>query len=102
MGCVDSTLQNIEVLPIPNADFVFADRCEGSPVFFVDSSSLDSGILIAYNWSFGSQGTSLIQNPSFTFDSAGTYNVSLIVTSSIFCRDTLSVPMTVNPLPTGV
>ena len=99
LGCVDSTLQSIEVLPIPNADFVFGDRCEGSPVFFVDSSTLDSGTLIAYNWSFGGQGSSLLQNPSFTFDSAGTYNVSLIATSSLFCRDTFSVPITVNSLP---
>ena len=96
LGCTDSALQTIEVLPIPNADFVFGDRCEGSPVFFVDSSSLDSGTIIAYNWSFGSQGSSLVQNPNFTFDSSGTYNVSLIVTSSLFCRDTFSVPMTVN------
>ena len=101
LGCTDSALQTIEVLPT-ECRFVFGDRCEGSSVFFVDSSSLDSGTLIAYNWSFGSQGSSLVQNPNFTFNSAGTYNVSLIVTSSLFCRDTLSIPMTVNPLPTVV
>ncbi|HLF45271.1 MAG TPA: PKD domain-containing protein [Chitinophagaceae bacterium] len=40
---------------------------------------------LTYAWNFGDGGTSNVQNPSHTFNSAGSYNVTLNVTSSLGC-----------------
>jgi PKD repeat protein len=35
--------------------------------------------IVSWNWTFGDGGTSTVQNPSHTYNNAGTYNVSLTV-----------------------
>lgn len=88
--------------PDPNAeqldaDFDWAgDVCEGPPLVAVSASVAEGeaplavdfsctvddfgGRVIAYEWDFGGEGTSALANPSFTFDSPGTYDVVLTVT----------------------
>jgi PKD repeat protein len=62
-----------------------------------------SGIT-GWNWNFGDplslfNNTSDVQNPDHIFTGPGTYNVQLIVTSYNGCRDTITKPVIVNPLP---
>jgi PKD repeat protein len=47
----------------------FLDRSSGSPT--------------SWEWDFGDGGTSMAQNPSYTYQSPGTYTVSLTVTNDI-------------------
>ncbi len=50
----------------------------------------------SYNWSFGDGvGTSLLQNPTYTYSTAGAYDVTLIVTDSTGASDTLIKPFIV-------
>jgi len=53
------------------------------PAGFYDGSIPGpSGPITAWEWTFGDGGTSTDQNPSHTYDSAGTYSVSLKVTGT--------------------
>lgn len=64
------------------------NRCRAPfPVNFTNNST-GPGTL-SYYWTFGDGGTSTAQNPSHTYTAPGAYNVSLAVTSSNGCTDTL-------------
>lgn len=88
-GC-DSTLVKPNYVriadPVANfgADNTFAP-CPPLLVNFADSSSDALG----YNWTFGDGASSTLQTPSHLYVAPGTYDVQLIVTSALGCRDTL-------------
>jgi PKD repeat protein len=68
----------------PVANFT-ADPVSGPfplTVNFTDSSTTPAGSITAWAWDFGDGGTSTEQNPSHTYDAAGTYTVTLTVTGT--------------------
>ncbi|HTB05991.1 MAG TPA: PKD domain-containing protein [Bacteroidia bacterium] len=99
-GCVDSTTVNVVVNPPPTANFTATTVCQGVATTFTDGST---GGAATWNWSFGdpANGTSNIENPTYTYASAGTYTVKLVVATAGGCKDSTTVPVTVNPNPTG-
>jgi PKD repeat protein len=68
--------------PPPVADFAWdpPSICTNEPVSFFDAST--SSLPVTWAWNFGGLGTSTLQNPTFTFASAGTHSVSLQVTNA--------------------
>lgn len=67
----------------PTADFTFSTS--GLTVQFTDESSdIDEGGSIAsWSWNFGDDiGTSILQNPTYTYNTGGTYSVTLTVTDN--------------------
>ncbi|SVE63465.1 uncharacterized protein METZ01_LOCUS516319, partial [marine metagenome] len=52
-------------------------------VQFYDESTSDNGEIIAWEWGFGDGDTSTNQNPTHTYETAGTYTVSLTVTDEV-------------------
>ncbi len=63
------------------ADFSASDStfCQGTSVTFTD---LSTGTPTSWAWDFGDGNTSSLQNPTHTYASVGTYDVSLTVTTS--------------------
>lgn len=61
------------------------------------------GTVTSYLWNFGDGGISTLQNPSYTYITQGVYSVSLIVTTSLGCTDTLTLASAVKAgtLPTA-
>lgn len=103
-GCSDTISQIVNVQPSPLANFSATQVCFGSTTFFNDSSTISSGTITGWNWNFGDplsvpNNTSSLQNPSHIFTSAGTFTVTLIITSNSGCTDTIAIPVTVNALP---
>ncbi len=92
----DSMQVNITAPPI--ASFFAADVCLNSVTNFADQSS---GSPVSWNWNFGSGNSNTTQNPQFTFDSSGTYIVSLIVMAANGCSDTAAQSVLVIPAPTA-
>ena len=89
--------------PTPNANFntgSSTNNC-GLTVVFHNTSSMSSGTLTTYNWSFGDGTTSSFESPTHTYSSQGTYTVTLIVGSQRGCYDTLIKTITLNPQPIG-
>jgi PKD repeat protein len=103
-SCTRTTTQQVEIHPNPLANFSFLTTCKDSPVQFHDLSQPGSGSLAGWTWNFGdppsgANNTSLIPEPTHIFTSAGTYAVSLIVSNSGGCQDTVSKNVLVHALP---
>jgi gliding motility-associated-like protein len=82
----------------PTGNFSSTPVCLGSVTQFTDNSA---GNPDTWNWDFGNGNNSSLQNPANTYTAAGTYSVTLIVTNPLGCKDTVVLPVTVNPLPTA-
>jgi gliding motility-associated-like protein len=100
-GCNDTIKKPIEIYFLPQAVFYQNTACVGNSTQFVDSSKTISGSLINWNWNFGDNTSSGIQNPTHPFSIAQNYTVTLVVTSSFGCKDTAKKVVTVIPGPTG-
>ena len=79
--------RTITVNPMPVAAFT-ANPTSGTaplPVLFMDQST--GGTITSWNWNFGdNNGTSSLQNPSYTYMVPGTYTVNLTVTNAYACN----------------
>jgi PKD repeat protein len=73
----------------PNA--AFSDSISGLDVFFTDSSTFNT----TWHWDFGNSMVDSVQNPMSSYDSSGTYIVTLIVSDRCL-SDTLSQQITVS------
>jgi PKD domain-containing protein len=62
---------------------------------FVDDSTPGSAPIDSWEWHFGDGATSSATNPTHTYSTAGTYNVSLTVTT-IYGSSTITKPITVS------
>ena len=83
----------------PQASFSAPTVCVGSPMQFTDASSPHAS-LSAWSWNFGDGGTGNTENPTHTYAAAGTYPVTLTVTSTPCTKDTV-INVTVSPPPTS-
>lgn len=98
-GCNDTVKKPIEIYFLPQALFYQNTSCVGNTTQFVDSSKTVSGSIVSWLWNFGDSQASNIQNPQHAFSSANNFTVSLIVTSSFGCKDTIRKNVTVIPGP---
>lgn len=91
---------NAQCTIIPSAAFGNTIVCSGSSTIFSDSSTTSSGNINSWVWDFGdSSSLNLAQTPSHIYASGGSYNVTLIVTNSLGCADTIVKGVIVNPNP---
>lgn len=88
---------------IPQANFNFNNVCLNTLASFTDASTTGPvGNITQWAWTFGDGvGTSAQQNPSYTYNSANTYTVSLTVTSVSGCTDNTTAQITVSAPPTA-
>lgn len=100
-GCVSSKLVTIDVYALPVASFSYSHTCQGSNTAFSDHSTVSSGVVQGWNWDFNGDGTSdnSNQNPSVILPSSGSIPVNLIVTTDHSCKDTVNIPVYINPNP---
>src|SRR4029079_14207055 len=84
-GCTDTVTANAIVNPQPVAAFTSSPACAGAPLVFTNTSG--GGATLNYAWTFpgGTPATSSSQNPSVTFSTLATLQVTLIASSSTTC-----------------
>lgn len=100
-GCSD-TLTRILHINYPNfltASFIVDDTLCGNTVSFTGTSTFPTGGIPQNIWNFGdgNEFTSYANNRTHTYDTAGSYNVSLVVVNSQGCSDTVSQIIDVLP-----
>lgn len=96
---VDTAYETITVHPVPTAAYMHSGSvCSTDTVHFTDQSTV-SGTGASYFWNFGDGTTSSVQHPSHVYQSGGTYNVCMIVTSATGCIDTVCNPITIYSAP---
>ena len=87
-GCVDTVTVGVEVYPMPAAQFSVTPAIQTYPntTVGINNNSLASASAVQY-WSFGDGDEVVGDQPVFhTFDSWGTYNITLLVDNGI-CAD---------------
>ena len=97
--CYWQKLELFYQLPL-TAEFSASDStfCQGSTVTFTD---LSSGTPTSWAWDFGDGTNSVLPDPTHTYTTVGTYDVSLTVTNSTGSEsETKTGFITVNALPT--
>lgn len=99
-GCTDTISKLITVYPLPVVDFTPTDVCLGTPTQFTNLSTVSSGTNAGFSWQFGNGGSSSQQNPIYTYNQPGTYNVTLTVTTNYGCTGTVTKQVIVHPNPT--
>jgi gliding motility-associated-like protein len=102
-GCSDKTILPIRVFDMPKADFsVNADKqCYiGNEFNFYNKSTITTGNgTLGYDWEFGDGNASSNISPNNKFAQPGTYNITLLVTSSFGCQNTIIKPIEVYQNP---
>jgi len=87
--CESEYIDSIEIHREPTINFgvVPGLYCAPQLIGFIDSSTADSPIF--YLWNFGDGNSSTLENPMNTFENAGTYDVSLEISTKVGCITTL-------------
>lgn len=88
-GCLDTNYYGIQVYPQSQIDFDAISPCFPDPVVFMDKSTLNSGRIVNYNWTFGDGNGSNLVNPSHFYSNTGKYDVRLNTNTDKGCKDTL-------------
>ena len=87
-GCTDTVTVGVEVYPMPQAEFSVTPAVQTYPntTVGINNNSMASSSAVQY-WSFGDGDEVVADQPIFhTFDSWGTYNITLLVDNGI-CAD---------------
>ncbi len=96
-GCADTATQLVNIHPVPQASFSLPPPCGLSGQITNTSTIANPGVITGYQWNLGNGQTSNQQNPSFNYNTPGTYTLSLTVTSSHGCVDSETQSFTVAP-----
>lgn len=105
-GCQNFITKPITIYSKPQPNFSIdlpPFSCAGSPSQFNDlTPSLTDSNITSRLWSFGdvNNGTAIQTNPTYTYNQAGDYPVSLEVTSNFGCSSTIQKTITIHPSPT--
>lgn len=93
-SCSDSTISPLRVFPgfFPGINDN-TPICKDRPVSFNDATTANYGLVNSWRWDFGNTAatndTSRQRSPSYTYTTAGNYDVRLIVGSDRGCLDTI-------------
>lgn len=101
LGNGNLAFDDVNILSYPNiyADFIYYDICLGDSICFMDSSFSNNGTINYWEWDFDDGYTDSIANPCHYYDSAGVYDVMLIVANAGGDTDTVINTITVYPTP---
>lgn len=102
--CADSVTRRVGVYPGFFSGFTTsAPICIGVPVQFNDTTLSVYTPTNSWSWDFGNTATladtSHIKSPQYTYNTAGTYDVTLVVASNLGCIDTVVKQINVLPPP---
>jgi gliding motility-associated-like protein len=103
-GCVDSADQSITVWPSPTVKWEYSSpTCINGAITFTDSSVANFSNIIQWNWTLGDGTTAVYNNKNpfvKSYNTTGSYNVTLQVKTDSGCQSTLSAKtIVVHPLP---
>lgn len=101
--CKDSITLPVTIFPKPVISFTANPVCLGTAVSFTNNSSITPAAALTWAWDFDNNGTTdnTTQAPTNNYATAGTYTPELKATSPNGCRDSSTITVKVNALPTA-
>ena len=97
-GCSNVATESVTINELPIADFTADMACLGEASIFNYSAQGTSQVL-SFDWDFGDGSFSVDENPTHIYTLPGTYNVTLTITNSFGCINSITKPAIVNNLP---
>jgi PKD repeat protein len=104
-GCENSKTKPITIYSKPQTDFSIdlpPFSCAGSPSQFNDlTPPLTDSNITTWLWGFGDSGngSSALKNPTYTYSTAGDYQVSLSATTNFGCTASTQKQVTISTAP---
>jgi gliding motility-associated-like protein/uncharacterized repeat protein (TIGR01451 family) len=98
LGCTAKDSVTLVIREAPDPFFTTKPTCEGDSVRFIDASAFNQPKQ-SIQWNFGNGQTGTDSLHTVWYDTSGTYQVSLIATDQLGCKDTFTKSITLNPLP---
>ncbi|MFY9308604.1 MAG: gliding motility-associated C-terminal domain-containing protein [Bacteroidia bacterium] len=89
-GCTNTAYSIVSVYPLPEADFTYDPEVASMlnpEIQFTDLTLNDT--ILSWLWIAGDS-TDTLRNPQFAFPAAGSYPVTLVVTTTHGCTDTIT------------
>ena len=94
----DTVKKTITVNPSPKADFSWDLACSRTVTKFnFTGTKPNSPITTIFHWNFNNESPSYLENPSYLFTIPGTKTLTLALTSSNGCTDTIKKDMVIKP-----
>jgi gliding motility-associated-like protein len=101
--CSDSTTTLVKIWPGFFPGFTISGVCVLNPFQFTDTTRANYGVVDNWRWNFGDNATladtSRIRTPAWTYGAPGNVNVTLIVSTSKGCTDTVTQVLNVLDKP---
>lgn len=99
--CADSACFTVNIFPDITADFTFDyDTCVAGSIFFTNLSETGAaGGIISHEWDFNGESSSDLIEPSNFFLTPGVKNVTLTVTDTNGCEESISKEIQYFPVP---
>ena len=85
-GCTDTATGTVHILPSPVAAFSLPQTGCAPVTWTLDNQTTGA---VGYLWDFGNGSTSTLNQPSVTYDAAGSYTVTLQASNAYGCTDTV-------------
>ena len=98
-GCIDSVTKEVNIHPIPSADFVFDPNCLGKEVSFENSSLIAVGLITELDWLIADVYATNESKPKYIFQPNDSLKASLKVTSEYGCLDSVTKSVSLWPSP---
>ena len=102
-GCKDSLLSSlpVKIVALPQGQIdQTANDCTPVTITFNGSLAVADTSAMSWQWNFGNGNTSSVSNPpAQTYSVAGTYPVSLLITNSTGCKDTVLTSVQAYAIP---
>ncbi|HKC68848.1 MAG TPA: gliding motility-associated C-terminal domain-containing protein, partial [Bacteroidia bacterium] len=100
-SCGDATTTYTVVADSVKANFT-ASPLTGQMPLTVTYTNTSQGNSLSYNWAFGDGNNSLSTNPTNIFTAAGNYQTLLTATDNLGCKDTATIDIVVNLVPSVI
>jgi gliding motility-associated-like protein len=88
-GCADTLTQTLMINASPQAAYSDTTVCPTDGIY-TDQSTIASGVITTWQWTFGDSTSSALQSPTHTYADTGMYIVTLTVTSDSGCVTSFS------------
>jgi len=99
-GCTyDTLVKKIALGSSPRPDFTASPLCTNTDIHFIDKSSADVGIPVAWTWRFDNGTTSIDKSPITQFSTTGPHSASLTVQTEFLCKADTTITFVIGEKP---